>query len=103
MTAQIGQQAPDFSLQVFSFVTSDAFDSPIEGKPYSDRNAKNIRRDLTADDDAPKLHKVLAEAGLGAGLPARSGYSYSACLPGCDYGHSNQCDHENPYQATRTK
>jgi 23S rRNA pseudouridine2605 synthase len=25
-----------------------------------------VRRDLTADDDAPKLHKVLAEAGLGS-------------------------------------
>ena len=25
-----------------------------------------MRRDLTADDDAPKLHKVLAEAGLGS-------------------------------------
>ena len=27
---------------------------------------KTVRRDLTADDDAPKLHKVLAEAGLGS-------------------------------------
>jgi 23S rRNA pseudouridine2605 synthase len=27
---------------------------------------KNGRRDLTAEDDAPKLHKVLAEAGLGS-------------------------------------
>jgi 23S rRNA pseudouridine2605 synthase len=51
---------------VFSFVTSEAFDSSVEGKPHQDRNAKNVRRDLTADDDAPKLHKVLAEAGLGS-------------------------------------
>ena len=27
---------------------------------------KLVRRDLTSDDDAPKLHKVLAEAGLGS-------------------------------------
>ena len=28
--------------------------------------SKSVRRDLTADDDAPKLHKVLADAGLGS-------------------------------------
>ena len=27
---------------------------------------KAVRRDLTSDDDAPKLHKVLAEAGMGS-------------------------------------
>jgi 23S rRNA pseudouridine2605 synthase len=48
----------------FSYVTSDAFDrdEPSKGRPP----AKAVRRDLTADDDAPKLHKVLAEAGLGS-------------------------------------
>jgi 23S rRNA pseudouridine2605 synthase len=49
---------------VFSFVTSEAYDAHeggVGGKP-----AKPVRRDLTADDDAPKLHKVLAEAGLGS-------------------------------------
>lgn len=49
---------------VFSFVTSDAFDANEGGRgqvPVS-----KARRDLTADDDAPKLHKVLAEAGLGS-------------------------------------
>jgi 23S rRNA pseudouridine2605 synthase len=57
---------------VFSFVTSDAFDSQAEeDKPNgrtSHRNgqSKNARRDLTADDDAPKLHKVLADVGLGS-------------------------------------
>jgi 23S rRNA pseudouridine2605 synthase len=58
---------------VFSFVTSEAFDSLAEeeDKPNgrsSGRNgqAKNVRRDLTADDDAPKLHKVLADVGLGS-------------------------------------
>ena len=48
----------------FSYVTSDAFDSdePVKGR----QQQKTVRRDLTADDDAPKLHKVLAEAGLGS-------------------------------------
>jgi 23S rRNA pseudouridine2605 synthase len=49
---------------VFSYVTSDAFDrdEPSKGRPPQ----KAVRRDLTSDDDAPKLHKVLAEAGLGS-------------------------------------
>ncbi|MBV7536263.1 rRNA pseudouridine synthase [Duganella sp. sic0402] len=47
----------------FSYVTSDAFDSD-EGKGR--QPAKAVRRDLTSEDDAPKLHKVLAEAGLGS-------------------------------------
>jgi len=47
---------------VFSFVTSDAFDANDGGRGQP----KAARRDLTADDDAPKLHKVLAEAGLGS-------------------------------------
>lgn len=51
---------------VFSFVTSDAFDA-VAGGDEAGRNApKPVRRDLTAEDDAPKLHKVLAEAGLGS-------------------------------------
>ncbi|MBC3875046.1 pseudouridine synthase [Undibacterium flavidum] len=51
---------------VFSFVTSDAYDAADD--VHHSRNDKNKkpRRDLTADDDAPKLHKVLAEAGLGS-------------------------------------
>ncbi|WP_242489963.1 23S rRNA pseudouridine(2605) synthase RluB [Noviherbaspirillum cavernae] len=59
---------------VFSFVTSDAFDSHAadrddQGASRRDGRqgaVKNVRRDLTAEDDAPKLHKVLAEAGLGS-------------------------------------
>jgi 23S rRNA pseudouridine2605 synthase len=54
---------------VFSFVTSDAFDAAhAEADANSGSRGKKVavRRDLTADDDAPKLHKVLAEAGLGS-------------------------------------
>ena len=49
---------------VFSFVTSSDFDANEGGRGKG--QAKPVRRDLTADDDAPKLHKVLAEAGLGS-------------------------------------
>lgn len=60
--------------EVFAFVTSDAFDQVVDdGKSGADARRdgragtqKIARRDLTADDDAPKLHKVLAEAGLGS-------------------------------------
>ncbi|WP_394781896.1 pseudouridine synthase, partial [Undibacterium sp.] len=53
--------------EVFSFVTSEAFDAAhAEADGKGKRQAKPVRRDLTADDDAPKLHKVLAEAGLGS-------------------------------------
>ncbi|MGV7208890.1 pseudouridine synthase [Oxalobacteraceae bacterium A2-2] len=48
----------------FSFVTSDAYDSEDGAKGRTPQ--KPARRDLTAEDDAPKLHKVLAEAGLGS-------------------------------------
>jgi 23S rRNA pseudouridine2605 synthase len=51
---------------VFSFVTSDAYDVLADDKSEKARHVKPVRRDLTADDDAPKLHKVLAEAGLGS-------------------------------------
>jgi 23S rRNA pseudouridine2605 synthase len=47
----------------FSFVTSDDYDA-LEGGRGGPQKA--VRRDLTSDDDAPKLHKVLAEAGLGS-------------------------------------
>jgi 23S rRNA pseudouridine2605 synthase len=50
---------------VFSFVTSDAYDAE-EGGRGQQKGKAAPRRDLTADDDAPKLHKVLAEAGLGS-------------------------------------
>jgi 23S rRNA pseudouridine2605 synthase len=58
---------------VFSFVTSEAFDQAgaDDAAGTAQRNGrqpqpKAVRRDLTSDDDAPKLHKVLAEAGLGS-------------------------------------
>ena len=51
---------------VFSFVTSDEFDHLAADDGTSQGKQKTVRRDLTADDDAPKLHKVLAEAGLGS-------------------------------------
>lgn len=47
----------------FSYVTSDAYDANDGGRAQP---AKPAKRDLTSDDDAPKLHKVLAEAGLGS-------------------------------------
>lgn len=55
--------------EVFSFVTSEEFDQAMnESESANGRRdvGKNVRRDLTAEDDAPKLHKVLAEAGLGS-------------------------------------
>src|SRR3990167_7949698 len=64
----------DDSDEVFSYVTSDAFDRSTGDDEPGDNSrrdrhqgtAKPVRRDLTADDDAPKLHKVLAEALLGS-------------------------------------
>ncbi|HEY0846160.1 MAG TPA: pseudouridine synthase [Noviherbaspirillum sp.] len=56
--------------EIFSFVTSDAFDTSSDadqaGGNRRPGQAKSVRRDLTAEDDAPKLHKVLADAGLGS-------------------------------------
>ncbi|MBC7490400.1 MAG: rRNA pseudouridine synthase [Glaciimonas sp.] len=58
--------------EVFSFVTSENFDELVAGDDARERvggrNAlrKNVRRDLTAEDDAPKLHKILADVGLGS-------------------------------------
>ncbi len=63
-----GQRKPGGDADaVFSFVTSEAFDqlATDDGNARA-RPGKLVRRDLTADDDAPKLHEVLAEAGLGS-------------------------------------
>jgi 23S rRNA pseudouridine2605 synthase len=54
---------------VFAFVTSDAYDKVAEQDGVANdrrQTSKTVRRDLTAEDDAPKLHKVLADAGLGS-------------------------------------
>ena len=53
---------------IFSFVTSEAFDQDsAESDPKGRKlSGKTGQRNLTSDDDAPKLHKVLAEAGLGS-------------------------------------
>jgi 23S rRNA pseudouridine2605 synthase len=68
-----GQRNPGADADaIFSFVTSDDFDRVSAADEaqaaarHTNRNHKPARRDLTADDDAPKLHKVLAEAGLGS-------------------------------------
>lgn len=52
----------------FSFVTSETFDqlAAEDDSKSRARQGKPVRRDLTADDDAPKLHKVLADVGLGS-------------------------------------
>lgn len=54
---------------VFRFVTSDDYDK-INGEGDASADAptkqKNAKRELRAEDDAPKLHKVLADAGLGS-------------------------------------
>jgi 23S rRNA pseudouridine2605 synthase len=55
---------PNDADAVFSFVTSGDFDANEGGRGQG--QPSKARRDLTADDDAPKLHKVLAEAGLGS-------------------------------------
>ena len=60
---------------VFAYVTSPAFDADNTGAggvraPMLRRGRKGSapagKRALSADDDAPKLHKVLAEAGMGS-------------------------------------
>ena len=50
---------------VFSFVTSSQFDVDAADDGKMAKGSK-LKRELTSDDDAPKLHKVLAEAGLGS-------------------------------------
>lgn len=67
---QLGLRAAEPVDDIFSYVTSEAYDRE-EGAKGAGRQAhqmrgKNGRRDLTAEDDAPKLHKVLADAGLGS-------------------------------------
>ncbi len=58
-----GQPKGNDADAAFQYATSAAFDASDDGKRAPQ---KVVRRDLTAEDDAPKLHKVLAEAGLGS-------------------------------------
>lgn len=60
---------------VFSYVTSPAFDADNSGNTTGGVRAPMLRRGrkpdvqkrvLAPDDDAPKLHKVLADAGMGS-------------------------------------
>ena len=58
---------------VFRFVTSGEFDKvngesegALVGKNGTSNKSRKPKRELTAEDDAPKLHKVLADAGLGS-------------------------------------
>lgn len=64
------KNASDDPEQVFRFVTSDAYDEAgeldVTASAGSKNKKKSGRRELTSEDDAPKLHKVLAEAGLGS-------------------------------------
>ncbi|RQH07532.1 23S rRNA pseudouridine(2605) synthase RluB [Paraburkholderia dinghuensis] len=61
--------APD---DLFLYVTSPAFDADNTGgagvrAPMLRRGrVQQAKRELSADDDAPKLHKVLADAGMGS-------------------------------------
>ena len=68
---QLGMRSNEAGDDVFSFVTSEAYDQFDGAKGGARANAhqlrgKNGRRDLTSEDDAPKLHKILAESGLGS-------------------------------------
>lgn len=53
---------------VFQFVTSDDYDKLNGDDTLADGSPKpqKAKRVLKAEDDAPKLHKVLADAGLGS-------------------------------------
>ncbi|MEX3583156.1 MAG: pseudouridine synthase [Burkholderia sp.] len=57
---------------IFSYVTSPAFDADNSGggngvrAPMLRRGHQAPKRVLVPEDDAPKLHKVLAEAGMGS-------------------------------------
>jgi len=51
------------SEDVFQYVISGAYDSDVD---VGSASQPPKARELTSDDDAPKLHKILADAGLGS-------------------------------------
>jgi len=51
------------SEDVFQYVISGAYDSDVDA---GNASQPPKARELTSDDDAPKLHKILADAGLGS-------------------------------------
>lgn len=56
--------------KIFVYVTSEAYDSESDAgiaQTEAEKNKKkNTRRVLSPDEETPKLHKVLADAGLGS-------------------------------------
>jgi len=59
-----GTKGAKGSEDVFQYVISGAYDSEIDSGAGHQQSSKV--RELTSDDDAPKLHKILADAGLGS-------------------------------------
>ncbi|HTH75958.1 MAG TPA: pseudouridine synthase [Trinickia sp.] len=72
--ARAAESAADAQDDLFSYVTSPAFDADNGNGETGGVRAPMLRRGreaqpkrvLAPDDDAPKLHKVLAEAGMGS-------------------------------------
>jgi 23S rRNA pseudouridine2605 synthase len=70
-TAGAAASADDATDDLFAYVTSPAFDADNSAgggvrAPMLRRGRQPQKRVLAPDDDAPKLHKVLAEAGMGS-------------------------------------
>lgn len=59
-------QKNNSSSDIFSFVTSDAYDEKDNLRNSEQSHKKYNRRELVLNDDTPKLHKVLADFGLGS-------------------------------------
>lgn len=51
---------------LFRFVVSGEYDQTADAGDGPQRETRDKRRELTADDDAPKLHKILADIGMGS-------------------------------------
>lgn len=64
LAAAAGNAHADNSEEVFRSVISGDFD--VQSTQISKSKSPRVFRELTAEDDAPKLHKVLADAGVGS-------------------------------------